>query len=303
MTGLSDLSPGSYTIVGKIREGCSGDEKYKLEKDGKFFLLRVGCKAKASEKKKAFDRLKSYADKDLNINKPVEFGTADDKFYSIVSWVDGTPIMDIIKKDVSKNYYRLGMKVGIELRKLHSVCQADTNTDWSEIVKKKASLFLENYRRMNIEIARGRSAERYIEENIRLISDRPQTVLHGDFHWNNCVADETGNIGIIDFSGNDTGDPWYDFGGLLWALEYSDSFANGQIDGYFGVPPSGFWSVFKFYTALYAFEHLTYNNGTSEDIKNRISNAERMLKVFGDDFELKLPLFRKTNDFTGENGN
>jgi len=26
-------------------------------------------------------------------------------------------------------------------------------------------------------------------------------------------------------------------------------------------------------------------------------------EIFGDDFELKLPLFRKTNDFTGENGN
>ena len=41
----------SYTAVEKITEGCSGDEKYKLEKDGKFFLLRVGDKSKATEKK------------------------------------------------------------------------------------------------------------------------------------------------------------------------------------------------------------------------------------------------------------
>ena len=32
----------SYTIIEKIAEGNSGDEKYKLEKDGKYFLLRVG---------------------------------------------------------------------------------------------------------------------------------------------------------------------------------------------------------------------------------------------------------------------
>lgn len=282
----------SYTVTEKITEGCSGDEKYKLEKDGKFFLLRVGDRTKAAEKKKEFDRLKAYADNGINTNKPVAFGTADDRFYSIVSWVNGTPIMDIIKKDVSKNYYRLGIKVGIELKKLHSACQADTDTDWRDFIEKKAAGFLEYYHRMNIEIACGKNAERYILDNIRLISDRPQAVLHGDFHWNNCVVDETGSVGIIDLSGNDTGDPWYDFGGLLWALEYSDSFANGQIDGYFGAPPSEFWAVFKLYTAMYAFEHLTYNNGTSDDIKNHISNAERMLKIFGDDFESELPFFR-----------
>lgn len=285
MTKLSDII-SSYTIVEKIAEGCSGDEKYKLEKDGKFFLLRVGDKSKSSEKKNEFDRLKAYADKGINTNKPVAFGMADNKFYSVVSWVNGTSIMDIIKKDVSKSYYRLGIKVGVELKKLHSVCQADQKTDWRNIIEKKAVLFLENYHRMNIEVACGKNAERYILDNIRLISDRPQVVLHGDFHWNNCVVDETGSVGIIDFSGNDTGDPWYDFGGLLWALEYSAGFANGQIDGYFGTSPSEFWAVFKLYTALYAFEHLMYNN------ENRISNASRMLKVFGDDFELELPLFR-----------
>lgn len=289
---IFDFFEEAYTVVEKITDGCSGDEKYKLEKDGKFFLLRVGDKSKAPERKKEFDRLKAYADKYINTSKPVAFGTAEDKFYSFVTWVDGTPIMDIIKQDTSKSYYRLGIKVGIELKKLHLACQADTNTDWQDIIEKKAASLMEYYHRMNFDIACGKNAERYIKENISLVSDRPQAVLHGDFHWNNCVVDDAGSVGIIDFSGNDTGDPWYDFGGLLWALEYSGSFANGQIDGYFGTPPSEFWAVFKLYTALYAFEHLPYNNGTSEDIKNHISNAERMLKIFGDDFETELPLFR-----------
>lgn len=84
----------------------------------------------------------------------------------------------------------------------------------------------------------------------------------------------------------------YEFGGLLWALEFSYSFANGQIDGYFGTPPSEFWKVFKFYVALYAFEHLSFANGTLEDIEYRISNATRMLTLFGERFELDIPLFR-----------
>ena len=124
------------------------------------------------------------------------------------------------------------------------------------------------------------------------MAERPQVMLHGDFHWNNCVVDDNDSVGIIDFSGNDIGDPWYEFGGLLWALEFSSSFANCQIDGYFGTPPSEFWKVFKFYVALYAFEHLSFANGTLEDIEYRISNATRMLTLFGERFELDRPLFR-----------
>ena len=283
----------SYTVIRKITEGYSGDEKYKLEKDGKYFLLRIGDKERLLEREEEYQRLQIYADKDINTHKPVAFAATIDKFYSIVSWVDGTPIMDIIKRDVSKSYYQLGKKVGIELQKLHSSCQNDFKINWQNIIEKKAILFLENYHRMNIEFACSKYAEQYILKNICLISDRPQVSLHGDFHWNNCVVDAMGNVGIIDFSGNQIGDPWYEFGGLLWALEYSASFANGQIDGYFGMPPSVFWKVFKLYVALYAFEHLMYNNGTAEDIKKHICNASRMLTVFGENFELELPSFRR----------
>lgn len=283
----------SYTILEKIAEGYSGDDKYKLEKDGEFFLLRVGSIARLAEKKQEYDRLERYADKNINTHKPVMFDTTIDKFYSIVSWVEGTPVMDIIKEDVSKNYYQLGKNVGIELQKLHFASKVDSEEDWKDNIEKKAAFILENYRRMNIEFACSKFAEQYIIKNFNLMSDRPQVILHGDFHWNNCVVDENGKIGIIDFSGNSVGDPWYEFGGLLWALEYSESFANGQIDGYFGTPPSEFWKIFKFYVALYAFEHLMYNNGTPEDIKNRVLNASRMLNIFGEVFELQIPLFRK----------
>ena len=88
----------SYTVIEKITEGISGDEKYKLEKDGKYFFLRVGDVKKLSESKKEYDRLKAYTDKDINTHRPVVFGTSGNKFYSVVSWVNGTPIMDIIKK-------------------------------------------------------------------------------------------------------------------------------------------------------------------------------------------------------------
>lgn len=283
----------SYAIVEKITEGCSGDDKYLLEKNGKLFLLRVGDKDKSEEKKREYNRLEGYVYKGVNTHKPIAFGTTSDRFYSIVSWVDGIPVMDVIKKDVSKDYYQLGRKVGSELKKLHTVSANTPKVDWRDIIQKRAVQFLDNYHHLNIAFPGSKKAEQFILNHYDLISDRPQVYLHGDFHWNNCVVNEKGKVGIIDFSGNEIGDPWYDFGGLLWALEYSESFANGQIDGYFGTPPEEFWGVFKLYVALYAFEHFMYSDGTFEDIQMRIGNARRMLSVYGEEFELNYPLFRR----------
>ena len=263
---ITDIT--SYAVVEKIAEGHSGDEKYKLEKDGKYYLLRIGDKKNLPERKAEYNRLQTYADKDVNTQKPVVFGTTIDKFYSIVSWVDGIPVMDMIKKDISKNHYSLGKKIGRELLKIHSLPLDGLRVNWQDVIEKKAALFLENYHHMNIEFSCSRYAEQYILKNI-------------------CFM-----VGTIDFSGNNVGDPWYEFGGLLWALEYSDSFANGQIDGYFGIPPREFWKIFKFYVALYAFEHLMYNDGTPEDVNRHVVNAGRMMEVFGEDFALQLPRFR-----------
>ena len=284
----------SFVIIEKISEGYSGDNKYKVQKDGKYFLLRVGDLAKATEKEAEFNQLMLYADKEINTQKPITFGRTSDKFYSIVTWVDGTPIMDIIKKDDSLDYYQLGHNVGVELKKLHCASRIVDKSDWINIIEKRATSFLEKFHSLNIEeFVCSRYAEQYILKNMSLMAGRPQVILHGDFHWNNCVVDENDSVGIIDFSGNNIGDPWYEFGGLLWALEYSYSFANGQIDGYFGNPPFEFWKVFKFYVALYAFEHLSFTNGTLEDIECRIFNATRMLTLFGETFELDIPLFRE----------
>ena len=47
-----------YVIVKKINKGCSGDEKYQLEKEGRFYLLRVGDSSNAAIKYKEFQHLR-----------------------------------------------------------------------------------------------------------------------------------------------------------------------------------------------------------------------------------------------------
>lgn len=49
-----------YHLVEEITAGYSGDKKYKLEKDGKMYLLRVGDKSSLRVKQKEFEQLRLY---------------------------------------------------------------------------------------------------------------------------------------------------------------------------------------------------------------------------------------------------
>lgn len=279
-------------MIGRIAEGSSGDIKYLIKNNDGLFLLRINDIDKLAKKQNEYNRLTVYENTDVNTPKPISFGVVKDKCYSVVSWLEGKSIMDIIKVDVTRDYYQLGINAGRELRRLHSVSVSEDSVNWYDVVTERAGKFLDCYHHLNIEFTGSKPAEKYILENLDCIRNRPLVMLHGDFHWNNCVADANNKIGIIDFSGSDIGDPWYDFGGVLWALEYSPSFVNGQLDGYFGTPPKEFWRVFKLYVALYAFEHLTFGNNTVEDTKCKINNASRMLGIYGEKYDSELPDFR-----------
>lgn len=238
-----------YHLVEEITAGYSGDKKYKLEKDGKMYLPRVGDKSSLRVKQKEFEQLRLYQKANINTQRPVEFGVLYDVFYSIVTWIDGTSVMEIIKSDLNKDYYELGRKAGIELKKIHSLSVSHNSVNWYAFIKQKAEQLISSC--ANIDMGDIKSfAERYILDNLELMRTRPSVILHGDYHWENCIINDKGEIGIIDFSGNIIGNPWYDFGDMMWVLEYSESFANGQIDGYFDVIPDEFWRVFKLYTAL-----------------------------------------------------
>lgn len=85
-----------YHLVKEIIAGYSGDKKYKLEKNGKIYLLRVGDKSSLGAKQREFEQLRLYEKANINTQRPVDFGVLDDVFYSIVTWVDGTSVMEII---------------------------------------------------------------------------------------------------------------------------------------------------------------------------------------------------------------
>ena len=88
----------------------------------------------------------------------------------------------------------------------------------------------------------------YIAENRHLLSSRPQSFQHGDYHIGNMMIDTAGNLVIIDFDRDDWGDPWEEFNRIVWCAQATPAFASGMVDGYFGGNvPIEFWQLLALY--------------------------------------------------------
>jgi serine/threonine-protein kinase len=94
----------------------------------------------------------------------------------------------------------------------------------------------------------------YIENNRQLLSNRPQSLQHGDYHVGNSIISQERELSIIDFNRFDYGDPWEEFNRVVWSASVSPHFATGQIHGYFKSasslgkePPIEFFKLLAFY--------------------------------------------------------
>jgi serine/threonine-protein kinase len=98
----------------------------------------------------------------------------------------------------------------------------------------------------------------YLQDNQHLLHNRPQSFTHGDWDTSNLIYTLDNQIGIIDLSGaKDYGDPWLDFRLTPGDLNQAANFYIGQINSYFdGDPPTEFFPLLAYYTALWALEYL-----------------------------------------------
>lgn len=103
------------------------------------------------------------------------------------------------------------------------------------------------YNECSIELDGAENIIAYIEANRHLLSNRPQTFQHADYHIGNMMI-ENNKIVIIDFNRFDFGDPWEEFDRIVWCAQASPSFTSGIIDGYFdNEVPLEFWKLLALY--------------------------------------------------------
>ena len=233
-----------------IDKGWSGDKKYKAVcANGDVYLLRISPFEKREMRRGLWDILQEVQKLDISMSRSLEMGECGEGVYFVQEWVDGIDAEEEVPKLDRETQYALGCDAGETLKKLHSIPAPADRTPWGERFRAKALRKVGMYRNCPVKFEGGEAVVKYVEENLHLLSDRPQTFQHGDYHIGNMML-SGGRVVVIDFDRYDFGDPWEEFNRIVWCAQAAPVFAKGMVDGYFGGEvPVEFWKLLMLYIA------------------------------------------------------
>ena len=243
-----------------IDKGWSGDQKYcAVTSDGSKFLLRITSPERTYRFYLAFIRMQDAAALGISMCLPVEFGQCQEGTYAIHSWVDGVDAEAYIPTLPTEKQYAYGRDAGVILKKLHTLAAPADIPSWSERFNAKIDRKIRLYEDCPLKYENGHLFLSFLADNRHLLSDRPQTYQHGDYHIGNMMIDGDGILTIIDFDRDDFGDPWEEFNRIVWCAQASPAFASGMVDGYFaGNVPMDFWKLLALYISCNTLSSLPW---------------------------------------------
>lgn len=287
-----------YHEVYKVNKGWSADEKYYIEsKTGEKFLLRISPIKYLSSKEKEFNIMKDVYELEINMSRPIDFGICNNgqNVYILLSWIEGKALDEEIISFSDEKQYNLGIKAGQILKKLHSISAPDGQEDWEQRMLKKFNHHLNEYKKCGIKVKNDNKAIEYVQDNLHLLKNRPQTFHHGDFHVGNLILTSKDRLGVIDFNRWDYGDPYEDFYKMmLFSREASIPFAKGQIDGYFDDEiPKDFFEILALYLADVILYSVVWAIPYGEDEINKMLSLADMIFTDYDNFNSVVPKWLK----------
>ncbi len=254
-----------------ITEGLSHDIKYHIvTSDGQYLLLRLADASEFDQKKKEYERMQIMDKAEVPMSRPVDFGLCNDgkQVYQLLTWCDGENLETVLPLLSEAEQYITGVKVGETLRKIHSAPSIEQTTDWKERYSNVIEERIQAFYDCSVRFDGWENIIRYYKDNSHLLKGRPQVCLHGDFHAENILRTNNGDISVIDWQLLDFqgyGDPWYDFPSDQCAT--SPHYTTGCVRGYFGGEvPEEFWKLNAFYMATGAITSIpwAYYNYPSE---------------------------------------
>ena len=232
-----------------IDKGWSGDQKYcAVTADGTKYLLRITAPERAHRFHLGYLRMQEAAALGTPMCLPVEFGESPEGTYTIHSWVEGVDAEGYILTLLVKKQYTYGLDAGSILKKLHTLPAPANVSPWAERFNAKIDRKIRMYDECPLKYENGHLFLSFLADNRHLLSDRPQTYQHGDYHIGNMMINEDGVLTIIDFDRDDFGDPWEEFNRIVWCAQVAPAFASGMVDGYFNSDiPLDFWKLLALY--------------------------------------------------------
>ena len=254
MKGWMAKIPGcdSWTQVREISYGWSGERKFHIRrKNGGDLLLRAAPADKYEKMRVIHEAMLPLSALELRASRAVDCGCLpeEDIAWTLLTYIDGEDAEGALADLPDEEQYRLGFESGQMLRRIHSVPAPASRPAWDEFFNAKIDKKRRRWHDVGYEMAGAQQAFDYIDSNRHLLSGRPQSLQHGDYHCGNMVVTPDGHIGAIDFNRLDHGDPWEEFNRIVWDVRASRAFARGRVDGYFAPekPPELFWQLLALY--------------------------------------------------------
>ena len=281
------------TIVRRetIEKGWSGDQKYcAFDSDGQKYLLRISPADRFERKQVQFSWMQKTAALGIPMCLPLEFGRCEEGVYILLSWVDGGDAEEIIPTLSAERQYAYGLDAGRILQKIHSIPAPGDAAPWGERFNRKIDRKIAMYQQCPLKYEGGDAFLRHIEASRHLLTDRPQSYQHGDYHSGNMMLDRSGRLVIIDFDRDDWGDPWEEFNRIVWCAQASPAFASGMVDGYFDSQvPMEFWDLLALYISTNCLSSLPWAIPFGkQEIKTMCNQAAEVLQWY-DHFRTAVP--------------
>lgn len=232
-----------------LDKGWSVDKKYRVTtEDGGVYLLRIAPEERKEQFWRSYVCMQKVEQLGAPMCRPVEYGHCPEGVYALQSWIDGMDAESCIPALAESSQYAYGLDAGRLLKQIHSIPAPENAAPWAERFGAKIDRKIVMYRSCPLQYDNGDLLLEFLEKNRHLLTDRPQTCQHGDYHIGNMMVDREGKLTVIDFDKADHGDPWEEFNRIVWSAQASALFATGMVDGYFdGEVPMDFWRLLALY--------------------------------------------------------
>jgi aminoglycoside phosphotransferase (APT) family kinase protein len=263
---------GMVGNVEMLEKGTSDDKKYKVNAlNGSKYLICTYDFTNIERIKKVASLLKILDTEGIPAQKLVDFIASEGlrKVYLVLEWCDGADAFTVIPTLTEAEQYKLGMQSGKILQKIHSLHIPGQEEDdhWANKITNQTRERIQQYKESGYRFDGDEAIIKYLEENIMLVKDRPQSLRHGDYHFGNIIVSREMSLTIIDWNACGYGDPWEEFQQMALFAAVSPFFAIGQLHGYFnGDPPIEFFPSLAFYMASFAISSIVYAGRKAEQI-------------------------------------
>ena len=274
-----------------IEKGWSPAKKYRaVTASGENYLLRIEPRERISRSSSHYLHMRNVEKLGIPMSIPLEEGVCPEGGYLIQSWIEGKDAEEALPGLSPEQQYAYGLEAGQILRKIHAIPAPPEVKSWGEYINRKIDRKLEGYAACELKYDQGEELIAFIQSHRHLLSDRPQTFQHGDYHCGNMMIDTNGQLTIIDFDKWDYGDPWEEFNRIVWCAKCSPAFASGRIDGYFDGPvPDEFWQLLALYMTYNTIGSLAWAIPFGEDEIQVMRRQAADLLQWYDHFHIIVP--------------